>query len=210
MGSWAHRLLRGILHGLAAVGLLFLTVTFTPLVVWWATLLAGPWHDPRGDVLIVPAGSSLVPGILGESSYWRSVYAVLAWREGSFREVILSGGGDGQGAEPVCETMRRFLEAHGVPSDRIRLERRARSTRESAVFTAALLADEPGLKVLLTSDYHMFRAARAFRSAGVDLSPRPFPDVRKRAGQWSARPTIFVELVEETVKIGYYAMRGWI
>lgn len=78
------------------------------------------------------------------------------------------------------------------------------------MFTAALLADEPGRKVLPTRDYHMFRAARAFREAGVDLLPRPFPVVRKRAGQWSARRAIFVEPVVETAKIGYYSLHGWI
>lgn len=74
--------------GLAGLGLLLILVTATPLVPWWTSLLAGPWQDPSGDVLIVLGGSLLENGVMGVSSYWRSTYAVLAWKEGVFGGVI--------------------------------------------------------------------------------------------------------------------------
>jgi uncharacterized SAM-binding protein YcdF (DUF218 family) len=62
----------------------------------------------------------------------------------------------------------------------------------------------------MTSDYHMFRAVRTFRKAGLAVSPRPIPDALKRYGSrlntWSA----FVDETAESVKIVYYAFRGWI
>ena len=203
-----RRALRAVTLGLASLGLLFVLVTLTPLVSWWATALAGPWEDPRGDVLIVLGGSILENGVMGESSYWRGVYAVLTWREGGFRQVVLSGGGSEGPA--IVEPMRDFLECNGVPREAIRLETQSKSTRENALYTKALLAGVPGRKVLLTSDYHMFRAHRAFRKAGLDVLPRPYPDARKRASRWSGRWPAFLDLVMETVKIGYYYARGWI
>jgi uncharacterized SAM-binding protein YcdF (DUF218 family) len=105
--------------------------------------------------------------------------------------------------------MRRFLIAEGVPADRIRCETESSSTRESALNMARLLAGDATGKVLLTSDYHMFRASRALRRAGVEVLPRPFPDAIKRGHAWINRPAIFVGLSIESAKIVYYRLRGW-
>jgi uncharacterized SAM-binding protein YcdF (DUF218 family) len=183
-------------------------VTFTPLDYWWATWLAGPWNGPSGDVLIVLGGSVLDDGTIGGSTYWRAVYAVRAWREGRFKAIVLSGGGPPGGS--AAEAMRDFIVAQGVPRESIWLESRSQSTRENAVFAKPILDGMPGRKVLLTSDFHMYRAQRAFKKVGLDVVPRPFPDVRKRAqkplGRWEA----FLDLAQETAKIADYYVRGWI
>jgi uncharacterized SAM-binding protein YcdF (DUF218 family) len=193
---------------LAGLGLLLLLVTFTPLDFWWATWLAGPWNGPTGDVLIVLGGSVLEDGTIGGSTYWRAVYAVRAWREGGFKAIVLSGGGPPGGS--AAEAMQEFLVAEGIPRESIWVETRSQSTRENALLTRPLLDRMPGRKVLLTSDFHMYRAQRAFKKAGLDVLPRPFPDVRKRAqsplGRWEA----FLDLANETAKIAYYYLRGWI
>jgi len=72
------------------------------------------------------------------------------------------------------------------------------------------LRNTPGRKVLLTSDYHTFRAWRAFRKAGLNVQPRPFPDAGKRFNDWRQRWPIFLQLAGETGKILYYRARGWI
>ena len=142
--------------------------------------------------------------MIGDSSYWRAVYAVLAWREGGFREVLISG------AQPNSGVIRDFLLSQGVPNSAIQMEDRSTSTRESALHSAQLLRDVRGRKVLLTSDYHFFRAYRAFRRAGLEIGARPVPDARKRATTWRYRWWVFDDLCEETMKVGYYAARGWI
>src|SRR5206468_10158528 len=117
-GSRWWRPIRAVLRltagGLAALGLLVLVATSTPLVSWWATALAGEWQEPGGDVLILLAGSELGDGLMGTSSYGRSVYAVRVWRESRFREVVIAGGGPGP--TPVASPMRYFLECPGVPA----------------------------------------------------------------------------------------------
>ncbi len=199
---------RLLCSGLAGLGLLVLLVTVTPLVSWWAGVLAGPWEDPNGDILIVLGGSLLGDGVMGPSSYWRSTYAVRAWGERSFYRVVVSGGGPA--GTSIAEPMRDFLECRGVPRTAIEIEAQSRSTHENALYVAELLAGVSGRKVLLTSDYHMFRAHRAFKKAGLEVLPRPFPDARKRASNWSGRWPAFLDLVEETIRIVYYYARGWI
>ena len=77
-------------NGLAALGLVLLLVTLAP-PRWYVNRLAGSWNDPKGATLIVLGDDSVDGRVLGESSYWRSVYAILAWKEGGFRRVLLSG-----------------------------------------------------------------------------------------------------------------------
>jgi uncharacterized SAM-binding protein YcdF (DUF218 family) len=201
------RRLRNLLIALlAATGLLVTTVMFTPLVPWWARKLAGPMDDPTGQILIVLGGSALEDGIIGQSSYWRSVYALRAYRKTPFLKIIVSGGGSFHPAD----LMRDFLVASGVPADRITVEDHSLSTRENAVYTKQLITANNERLVLLTSDYHMYRALRVFQKVGLQVAPRPFPDIVKRSSSLTERWPAFFELCEESVKTAYYWARGWI
>jgi uncharacterized SAM-binding protein YcdF (DUF218 family) len=106
--------------------------------------------------------------------------------------------------------MRQFLICAGLPPEVIEVETQSRSTHENAVAASRILAGVPGKKVLLTSDYHMFRAYLAFRKQGVEVTPRPFPDAGKRIRSWYWRWPVFVDLSVEAGKDAYYYVRGWI
>jgi hypothetical protein len=56
----------------------------------------------------------------------------------------------------------------------------------------------------------MYRAARAFRKVGIEVTSAPFPYVLKRTGAWTERWSLFLELVMETAKIVDYRVHGWI
>lgn len=195
------------------IGVLWLIVTLTPVTRWLARSLAGPWHDPKGDVLIVLGGSLLDRDLIGVNSYWRAIYASLVWREGGFRHIVVAGGGLER--TPVAAPMRQFLICMGIPAEAILMETKSNNTRENALYTRQLLEERQLLGpshrlVLLTSDYHMYRAHRLFERAGLAVRPRPFPDVIKRSYCWHCRADAFVELVREALKIAYYSLRGWI
>src|ERR1700682_692908 len=111
---------RYVVRALASLGLLFVIVTVTPVLGWWSNALAGTWTEARGDVLIVLGSEAQPDGIIGESSYLRAVYVVRAWRQGGFREVVVSGGA--QGSVTVAELMRDFMACSGIPVDKIRVE----------------------------------------------------------------------------------------
>src|SRR2546423_1397741 len=188
---------RAVVYLLAAVGAVMVIVTTTPLVFRWATALAGPWDDPSGDVLIVLGGAVTERDLIAADSFLRAQYAVLAWREGRFHHIVLTGGGDPN--TPVAKLMRDVLVSHGVPDSAIHLETQAHNTRENASYVKQMLTQFPGRQVLLTSDYHMYRAYRVFKKQGIDVAPRPFPDARKRASHWTGRWPAFLDLVLETV-----------
>jgi uncharacterized SAM-binding protein YcdF (DUF218 family) len=201
--STTETIRRLVVRLLASIGFLFLVVTFTPLVSWYATALSWPWSDYRGDVLVVLSAAGPNGNVLDISTYWRCFMAILYDREHPYRQIIVSGKESAAG-------MRDFLVFSGISADRIRVEDKAASTRENALFTAPMLAGQTGRFILLTSDSHMFRASRTFARLGVHIEPSAVPDVIKLAGSYSARPGLFMAEVQETAGIVYYWYRGWI
>ena len=193
---------------LAGIGLLFVIVTITPIDQWWANALAGREHPVSGRVLIVIGGMINDYGAVGGSSYWRCVYAAHDWIEGAFQEIVVSGGEIG--GNSVSLGMADFLVSQGVPRNAIRIETRSHTTRENALYTKELLENESGPFVLVTSDYHMFRASHCFRKVGLNVETMPNPDAGMRAKHWRGRWPAFVDLVQESVKIIYYYGKGWI
>src|SRR5882762_9137928 len=132
---------RSVVIFLAMLGALLLVVSTTSVASWWATRLAGPWDDPKGDVLIVLGGSLLDPGLMGPNSYWRAIYALQAWREGGFHDIVITGGGDPETA--VATVMKDFLTCHGVPESAVHVETRSNSTYENARFSKPILDQLP-------------------------------------------------------------------
>jgi uncharacterized SAM-binding protein YcdF (DUF218 family) len=193
------RLIRGFV---LAIGCWWLLVTFTPVDDWWASRLAQPWDSGKGDVLVVLGGDSLGDGVLGSTSYWRAVYTVRAMRAQTFRRVVITGGSGS------AEAIREFVLGNGLDTSNVVLETESHSTRENVLRSIGLIG--PGKVVLLTSEYHVWRASRAFRKAGVEVVTSPVPDVRKRSNTWYLRAGLFVELAIETGKIGWYRWKGWI
>jgi uncharacterized SAM-binding protein YcdF (DUF218 family) len=196
----------------AACFVLLLILLYTsPLVPRLAEWLTGRWEQPKGDILIVLGGDQLSDGTIGIASYWRSVYAVRAFRTGGFKRIVVTGGLVGPHSPmSVARAMADFMAGLGVPRDAITIEEHSRSTRENALFTARMIAGWPGTKVLLSSDIHMRRAHATFAHAGVDTIPAPIPDIGKRWNNWAARWDCIWEVGVGFVKYGYYAMRGWI
>ncbi len=187
---------------LAVIGLITVLVISTPIVSWWARARSGPIEQPRGDVLILLSAASDDRGGISYSSYWRARQALFAWQTGGFKQIVISGGG-GPG-------ILNFLIAYGVPREAMAAEWRSSSTRENAIETERLIQSIPGRKVLLTSDFHMYRAIRVFRKLGIEVVPMAAPDVLQAAKHWNGRFPAFETMLVETGKTAYYRLRGWI
>lgn len=187
---------------LSVIGLITVLALVTPIDYWWAHAYSGPIHQPNGDVLIVLSAASDDKGLISFSSYWRARYALLAWKEGGFQKIVISGGGS-----PGIEN---FLIMEGIPPQAIVTESNSTTTRENAVETEHLIQGMPGKKVLLTSDFHMFRAIRVFRKLGIDVTPMPIPDVLKASEHLNGRIAGFQTMTVESFKIVYYKLRRWI
>lgn len=87
--------------------------------------------------------------------------------------VLVSGGNPRGEAEPEAQLMARVLhERFGMEARW--LEGRSRNTDENAEFSAEILKAEHFNRVcLVTHAIHMRRAARAFRRAGLQVTPAP-------------------------------------
>jgi uncharacterized SAM-binding protein YcdF (DUF218 family) len=192
-------------HLLAAIGLGVILVVFTPFVSWWAHAYSGPLEQPKGDVLILLAAAADDRGGISFSSYWRARQAVFAWQTGGFQKIVISGGG-GPG-------IYNYLVAEGVPHEALLAEWKSRSTRENAEDAAQLIkglpGGLPGKKVLLTSDFHMYRALRVFRKQGIDVTPMPVEDALRLTRHWYGRIPAFQTMAIESAKIIDYKLHGW-
>lgn len=87
--------------------------------------------------------------------------------------VIIPSGGRGSG-EDVAEgtAMATYLRGHGVPNDKIRIEDRARNTRENLQYSRKLMDDPDAPTVVVTTGYHVFRAAMLTRAVGLNARVR--------------------------------------
>jgi uncharacterized SAM-binding protein YcdF (DUF218 family) len=130
---------------------------------------------------IVVLGGAVTPAIppylpdpqLTDSSD-RVWLAARLFRRGVAPRIIVSGTGF-QGEQPAAMTeagaMRQFLVDLGVPAEAIVQEGKARNTLENVAFVRELVNDKP--VALITSAYHMPRAMRLARRAGLEAFAFP-------------------------------------
>ncbi|MEU3721996.1 YdcF family protein [Streptomyces sp. NPDC031705] len=131
----------------------------------------------RGDVdHVVMLGSGLVGGdrvpplLASRLRKGQRIHAAQLAR-GSRPPVLLASGGKGSD-ERVSEAraMADWLIAEGVPAEHVVLEDRSRTTEENMLFSKEImLAGDPGYRcVIVTNNFHAFRAAMMARKAGVN------------------------------------------
>lgn len=107
------------------------------------------------------------------------------YKTGRVQKIIISGGGPTfrrenlafrtPGAVDEGQMIRLFLETAGVPAVDIVLESQSKNTRENAQFSARLLRGRfrTSACVVVTSAWHMRRAAACFRKQGLTVIPWP-------------------------------------
>jgi uncharacterized SAM-binding protein YcdF (DUF218 family) len=190
---------------LAALGALWLLLTITPAVRWWAEWMSVGYSGESRPVLIVLGGDSTTNGAVGYSTYLRCIYAYWMWRDRRAEELVLSGG---PSSRPLASDMEAFLAGLGVPKENMRLETASTNTRENLAGVAALLRGDPRPQTLLTSDFHMRRSLRIARRNGLHPVPHPVPDILKREQNIWERPALAVALAIETGKLALDVVGG--
>src|SRR5437867_3003338 len=122
-----------------------------PPVAWLASRPLEAWYPrtapqiDRAQAIVVLSSTVLArqswrpfPVADGET-YERCVYA--AWLYSNARQVpvLASGGPGGEGEEAYAVTMKRVIQAEGVPGSMIWTEERSSRTYENAVYSAETL-----------------------------------------------------------------------
>ncbi|MFD2334389.1 YdcF family protein [Cohnella sp. GCM10020058] len=148
----------------------------------------------QGDVIVVLGGGASrgTPDLGGEGNLFggaanRLLTAVRLHRTTGL-PILFSGGQVFSDSGNEADIAKRQLIGLGVPESGILVENRSLNTEQNAVYTAALLKSS-GLTqpILVTSAFHLPRAVREFRKAG--LEPEPFPtDYLSSGGRFSLYP----------------------
>ena len=129
--------------------------------------------DYTEDVVIV-----LGAGINGENVSrplaHRLNVAADYWFANPDSKIIVTGGLGNRAMITEAEAMARFLIRRGVPEDAILLENQSTSTYENLVFAKEILAEDfpDGFRaVLVSNDFHIYRAVRTARQVGLEVTP---------------------------------------
>ncbi len=108
------------------------------------------------------------PSVRADTLY-RLYEAFKVWKERGFPIVVTGGKVTSEFAE--APAMKKVLINLGVPSSKILVEDRSRTTFENALYTAKLIGREE--ICLVTSAYHMPRSVAIFKSFGFKVIPIP-------------------------------------
>ena len=84
--------------------------------------------------------------------------------------MIVSGGKGSDERISEAEAMARYLIERGLPEEHVVREDQSRTTEENLTFSQAIMArSRPGYRcIIVTSNYHVFRAAIIARRLGVN------------------------------------------
>lgn len=89
-------------------------------------------------------------------------------------EKIILSGGLGNDEITEAEGMKNYLVAQGVAEEDLILETTSHNTRENLANTSKLLEQHQFNEVILvTHDYHMYRALEYAKQAGISATPAP-------------------------------------
>ena len=138
----------------------------------------------------------------GDVDYLRVRCAAQLWRQGAFRELVVTGAG--VGGDSALALKAEALSA-GVAEQAILLETASRSTHENLLFAAPLVRRQGWRRVaLVTSASHMGRAQRVARRVlpGVEWIGVPVAD----AGPASR---VLWQRLQEWLKLVGYLLHGW-
>ncbi|KQX45546.1 MULTISPECIES: YdcF family protein [unclassified Streptomyces] len=154
-------------------------VSFLFLCFVGYAFLYGRMRLRRDADYVVVLGSGLIGGrrvpplLASRLDRGRQVYEALAARDRGRGgpPVLITSGGQGPDEEvPESHAMADYLVERGFPADAVVREDRSRTTDENMLFSKELMErDRPGSScVIVTNNFHAFRAALTARRAGVD------------------------------------------
>ncbi|MFE4513988.1 YdcF family protein [Kitasatospora sp. NPDC056783] len=133
-------------------------------------------HRPRGKVdFVVVLGSGLIGGervpplLASRLNRGREVYEEQAARGNP--PVLITSGGQGPDEKlPESHAMADYLVERGFPEEHIEREDRSRTTEENLLFSKAIMEQaKPDYRcVVVTNNFHAFRAALLARQTGVN------------------------------------------
>ncbi|MCL2383113.1 MAG: YdcF family protein [Oscillospiraceae bacterium] len=151
------------------------------------------------DVIIV-LGAGLIGEDVSRTLANRLDSAIEYHRQNPYAFIVVTGGLGDQTTITEAEAMKRYLIDRGVPREKIIKEDSSRNTFQNLSFANDILIEyfpEGFTSVIITNDFHAYRAVRFSREIGMDS---------KHIGARTPIYTVPLNFVRETVAV----LRIWI
>jgi uncharacterized SAM-binding protein YcdF (DUF218 family) len=174
------------------------------------------------QAIVVPLSSVRMPrpnrpyAIPDPETYERSAHAAWLYHHWKSVPVLLCGGPQREGEQPVSAVIREVLEHEGIPESMIWTEERSHSTHENAVYGAEILRSHGIAVIALVVDAQsMLRAQASFRKQSITVIPAASgfrewgPLSEELIPNWKAIRRNEITL-HETLGLAWYWMHGWI
>lgn len=119
----------------------------------------------------------------------RVLQTIQLFKRGKIKRILLTGGSGSVEFPEQRESywIMKVLQDAGVPDSLVMVEGASRNTRENATFSAKVIAQNPNMQgrtLLITSAFHMPRAAGCFAKAGLKFDTFPV-DSGKSIVSWN-------------------------
>ncbi|TBR21885.1 glycosyltransferase [bacterium] len=211
---------RVLVAGAAAAAALAMLIRYSP-ALWWAAEPLRVSHPPvSADAAVALAGGAGEGGQPGRAYEESAMRAVELYNSGYVRRIVFSSGVPGVFDEVAV--MKALAVSEGVPAGAIDTVERGSGTRAMLVEAHRVVRASGCRKVLLVSSpYHMRRAALAMRKLDPVLEVVPVPvrecrfyGIREDAGTLihSRRPAWrhLQAVLQEYLTLVYYWMHSWV
>lgn len=181
-------------YGMAFIGVLMLLFSMT-------LILKGKFSSSQPDadyVVVLGAGVKKdKPSLILKYRIERAAQYLLDNPE----SIAIVSGGKGRDEE-ISEAlaMQRGLIEAGIESDRIIMEEESVSTEQNMEFSKNLMSDSKASVVIVTSDFHIYRALKLAKECGMTNV--------SGASARSVRWMIPANYLRECAAVWYYMIRG--
>ena len=179
--------------------------------------------SPAADAIVLLGGDVGIPVPPRTESQLhgnRLLHAFRLFKAGKAPLIMVTGGNvfPQEGFHAEATYSKAILTSWGVPDDVILTESKSRNTRQNALYSHQILSAQGIDRILLvTSAFHMPRAAAVFRHAGFEVMPSPssvsVTDYRrpKLLDWWPSLGNLgkAQALMRERLGIFVYRLRGW-
>ncbi len=132
--------------------------------------------EPSGAAYMVVLGAKVKHGRPSRALLLRLESALAYAEENPDTVLILSGGQGPDEAVSEAACMQEWMLSKGMKESRLVLEDRSTSTRENLVFSDRMTGCKKGPALVVTNDFHVYRAVQLARKLGYqDVYGLPAP-----------------------------------
>ncbi|EIX1152491.1 YdcF family protein [Listeria monocytogenes] len=159
---------------LKRISIILIAIGFIYLLIVAAFMFSGTRTKPSNNadtVLILGAKVNGDPAEPAEVLKERLDAAVTYLNENPTMQVVVSGGQGEDESASEASVMEEYLVNKGITRSRIKIEDKSRRTEENIKYSKGKF--NLGKTVIVTSDYHMYRALMLAKRQGLDASGLP-------------------------------------